>query len=212
MLHVGCGSVGLILACATTTTATRATRPSANSIFCIVAPTRNVCCVCILNFAFCLTSLLLPRIPRAQDLPGDLRLLRSGNRLELLDAAHEAVGEIQMAQLIGRHAVRATKPSGLRAGRAPAIQEVPLLIELENPAGSRLAHPDEAVLIDEMVDGQGFLTGWPVRRSNRPHVQELAVLVEHLHPLVVAAAIDDEHFAIGADRDAVHGVEFDGAG
>src|SRR5215212_10134199 len=111
-------------------------------------------------------SLLLPRIPRAQDLPGHFRFVPTGNRLEFLDAAHEAIGNVQIPQLIGRHAVRAAKPSGLRARRAPAIEEVALLIKLEDPARACLAHPDEAVLVDEMVDGQRFLAGRPLRRSN----------------------------------------------
>src|SRR6188474_1771478 len=98
MAQVGCGSVGLILPCATTTAAMAATRPSANIIFRVVAPTLRR--VCILNFASCITS-LLPVVPRSQDLPGDLRFVSTRNRLELLDATHEAVGEIQIAQLIG---------------------------------------------------------------------------------------------------------------
>ena len=50
--------------------------------------------------------------------------------------------------------MRAPQASGLRPGRAPAVEEVALLIELENAARSRLSDPDEAVLI--VVDGQRF--------------------------------------------------------
>src|SRR5688572_20704310 len=203
MVQVGCGSVGLIFPWATTTAATSAARPSADSIFRIVAPTRNS-----VVFAFCMLNValrsLLPVVPRPQDLSRDLRLVSRRNRLELLHATHEAVGKIQIAQLIGRHPMGATQSSGLPAGRAPTVKKVPLLIELENPARARFSNPDGAVLIDEVVDGQRFLTGWPVRRTDRPHVEELAVLVEHLHPLVADTAIDDEHLPIGADRDAVH--------
>src|SRR3970040_1932602 len=124
MAQVGCGSVGLILPCATTTTARRATRPSANSIFRIVAPTRHFFCFFILNFASFITSLLRPRIPCPQNLSRDFRLVGTRNRLELLYATHEAVGEIQIAQLISRDPVRATQSSRLPAWRAPTVKEV----------------------------------------------------------------------------------------
>ena len=90
-------------------------------------------------------------------------------------------------------------------GRAPAVQKVAVEIELQHPARRRVADPDEALVVDEVIDHQRALAGRPVRRSQRPHVEELAVLVEHLHPLV--AAIDDEQPAVGADGDAVDGVE-----
>ena len=120
MLQVGCGSVGLIFPCATTTAATSAARPSADSIFRMSAPTRNsvVFAFCILHLA--LRSLLLPGVPRAQDLPGDPCLIRTRYRLELLHAAREAVGEIEIAELIGGHAVRAAEPSSLRRRARPS--------------------------------------------------------------------------------------------
>src|SRR5688572_10777845 len=155
-----------------------------------------------------LRLLLLPGIPGAEDLPGDPRGVGAGDRLELLNPPRKAVGEIQVAKLVGRHPVRASKPAGLPSRRAPAVQEVPLLIELEHAAGTRLSHPDVPVLIDEVIDGQRLLAGGPVRRAKGPHVQERAVFVEDLHPLVTCAPIDDEHLAIGADGHAMDRVEF----
>src|SRR5262245_46104 len=52
-----------------------------------------------------LCSVLLPGIPRAQDLSGDPVWIGVRNRLELLHAAIEAIGQIQVPELIGRHAV-----------------------------------------------------------------------------------------------------------
>ena len=69
----------------------------------------------------------------------------------------------------------------------------------------RVAGPDEAFVVDEVIDDERRLARRPVRRAQRPHVEELAVDVEHLHALM--AAVDDEQPPVGADRDAVHGVE-----
>src|SRR5688572_8292180 len=86
------------------------------------------------------TSSLLPRVPGAQNLSGALRRVRVRDRLELLHASHEAVGHVEIAELIGRHAVGAAKPPRLTAGSTPAVQEVALLIELQNARGRRITN------------------------------------------------------------------------
>src|SRR5688500_6523597 len=101
--------------------------------------------------------------------------------------------------------MRTVQASRLWTWRAPAVEMVALLIELQDPRRRRIADPDEAVLIDEVIHHQGSLAGGPMRRTQRPDVEELAVLVEHLHALM--PAINDEELPVGADRDAVDGVE-----
>ena len=154
-------------------------------------------------------SVLLPGIPRPQDLSGNPVGIGIRDRLELLHASIEAIGQIQVPELIGRHSVRAPEASRLRARRAPAVEEVALLIELEDSGRRRVAHPDESLVVDEVVDHQRVLARRPVGRTQRPHVEELAVLVEHLHARV--STVDDEELAVGADRDAVDGVPLVGA-
>src|SRR5688500_3953599 len=65
---------------------------------------------------------LLPGIPRPQDLPGDLRRVGFCYWLELLHAAGEAVCDVEVAELIRGHPVRARQPARLPARRAPPIQ------------------------------------------------------------------------------------------
>ena len=101
--------------------------------------------------------------------------------------------------------MRATEPARLPARRAPAIEEVAVEIELQDAVRERVAGPDEALVVDEVIRHERALARGPVRRAQRPHVEEVAVVVEHLHSLV--AAIDDEQALVGADRDAVHGIE-----
>src|SRR5262245_60243072 len=90
-------------------------------------------------------SLLLPRVPGSQNLSSDLRGVGVRDRLELLQTSGEAVREIEVTELIGRHPMRAVETPGLSAGRAPGIEEVAIQIELENAAGGRVADPDEPV-------------------------------------------------------------------
>src|SRR5688572_6993500 len=85
------------------------------------------------NSAFLIPhSVFLPRIPGPDNLSRDLLRVGVRNRFELLHPPVETVREIQIPELIGRHAVRATETSGLRPGRAPAVQEVPLLVEFQD--------------------------------------------------------------------------------
>src|SRR5690242_8045944 len=69
-------------------------------------------------------SVRFPGVPGAQYLPRDFVRIGARQRLELLDAAGETVREIEVAELIRRDAVRAAEPPRLRAGRAPAVQEI----------------------------------------------------------------------------------------
>src|SRR5262245_44500193 len=91
---------------------------------------------------------LLPGVPRPQDLTGDFRWIGARYRLELLHATGEAVGDIQIPELIGRHPVGAAESPRLSTGSAPAVQVVAVQIELEDPIRWGVAHPDEPVLID----------------------------------------------------------------
>src|SRR5205814_9155703 len=83
----------------------------------------------------------------------------------------------------------------------PAVQKISVEIELEDPTRGRIADPDEAFVIDEVVHHECGLTGGPVRRPQRPHIEELPVLVEDLHPCT--SAVDDGKPAVGADCDDV---------
>src|SRR5689334_8003355 len=76
-------------------------------------------------------SVRFPGIPGAQYLPRHFVRIGARQRLELLNAARETVGEIEVAELIGRDAVRAAEPAGLRARRAPAVQEITVEVELQ---------------------------------------------------------------------------------
>src|SRR6185503_13263380 len=150
-------------------------------------------------------SVRLPGVPGAQDLSRHLVGVGAGQRLELLHSTRKAVREIEVTELVRRDAVRAAEPPGLSARRAPAVQEIAVEIELQDAIRERIAGPDESLVVDEVIRDQRALARGPVRRAQRPHVEEIAVGVEHLHALV--PAIDDEQPLILADRDAVHRVE-----
>ena len=106
--------------------------------------------------------------------------------------------------------MRAGETPRLTARRAPAVEKVAVEIELQEAVRERVAGPDEAFVVDEVIRHERALARGPVRRAQRPQVEEVAVGVEHLHALV--AAIDDEQALVRADRDAVHGVELVRAG
>src|SRR5262249_49503674 len=131
--------------------------------------------------------------------------VRALDRLELLDAPREAVGDVEVAELIRREPVEAAEPSRLRPGRAPAIEEIPVEIELEDSIRAAVAGPDEALVVDEVIRHERRLTRGPMRRAQRPHRDEFAVGVEHLHALV--AAVDDEQAPVLGYSDAVDSVE-----
>src|SRR5437667_4734729 len=58
--------------------------------------------------------------------------------------------------------------------------------------------------------GRDQVRVWRRSNSGLPHIEELAVLIEHLNPAM--SAIDNEQAAVVADLNAVNGVELIGAG
>src|SRR5687768_1945706 len=86
-----------------------------------------------LRRSFVESGLWFPDIPGSQNLSNDLPLVSPRNGFEFLHASGEAVGEIEIAELIGGNSVGAVQPSRLGASDAPAIKKVSIQIELENP-------------------------------------------------------------------------------
>jgi hypothetical protein len=147
-----------------------------------------------LGYRGCLVS--FPGVPSSQNLTRNLRRIRPWNSFELPDSPCEAVGNVEIPELIGSHPVRAAEPTRLSSWSAPAIEIVAVQIEPEDSIRGGVPYPDEPVLVNEVIHHECGLAGRPVRRTQRPHVEELAVLVEHLHPLM--PTIDDEEPAVGA--------------
>ena len=75
---------------------------------------------------------------------------------------------------------------------------LPVQVVLDQPVRRPVRHPDVIVLRDDVGQNRRVVAG-------RPHLQELAVLVEDLHAVVLA--IGDEEPPVAADPDAVHGPE-----
>src|SRR2546425_314932 len=114
---------------------------------------------------------------RANDMRGVGARLRS----KLRHAAGENFGRVQVAILVGCELMgaaelpRSDASSDLGASGAPAVQVVPIQIVLEDSVRSPVAYPDVLVRRDEVVVGRRV-------DARRPHLEELAVLVEDLHP------------------------------
>src|SRR5437870_997235 len=125
---------------------------------------------------------LLPGL--AKRLADEERRVRAGARLELLRAALIDFGHIEVALLIDAEVVHAPEPSGEVAPRAPRVQEVAVEVVLDHLACTAIERPQIAVEEVHQVDiGRTF--------AELPLVEELPVLVEHLHA-VVPAIVDED--------------------
>src|SRR5262245_17345960 len=118
--------------------------------------------------SFAWASVRAPVVPGAEDLSRELVGVGIRQWLELLHAPVEAIREIEITELIGRDAMRAGKPARLAARRSPAIEKVPVEVELQNAVREGVAGPDETLVVDEVVGDERALARGPVWRAERP--------------------------------------------
>src|SRR5262249_24250825 len=127
-----------------------------------------------------------------------LRGIGARLRSELLHAPVEDLREIEIAVLIDRNGVRSVQLTRLPAGPAPPVEIFAIQVVLQHPIGPAVRDPQELIGRDDVR----------VRRranARRPHVEEVAVLVESLDAPM--APINDEQPSVLADLNAVDGVE-----
>src|SRR5262245_58900030 len=126
---------------------------------------------------------LLPR--RAYRFANKECRVGAGTRAELLRAALVDFGHVDVSLLVDADVVHAPEPAGEVTPRTPRVEEVSLEVVLQDLARTAIGLPEIAVGGDvEHVDVRRVVAEFPL-------IQELAVLVEHLRPVV--AAIVDEH-------------------
>src|SRR5437762_2511162 len=143
-------------------------------------------------------------------LPGDSQRLAEQvvridalTRMELLRAALVDLGDVEVAFRVRAEVVHAPEAAREVAPRAPRIEEVAVEIVLEHLARAAIECPDGAVnVVDQMHVGRSL--------AERPLVEELSVLVEHLDT-VVAAVVDVDAQCLRIHGNAVHVVEVGGA-
>src|SRR6186713_2893899 len=122
-----------------------------------------------------------PRNRLAHEIVGIRALLRP----ELLHAAAVHFGDVEVALLIDAHSVHAPQCAWEHAERAPRVEEMAFLIVLEQLVRAAIEGPDVPIGTDvEQMQARRI-------RVDAPGVKELAVLVEHLHAMVVAIVDED---------------------
>src|SRR2546425_5187877 len=118
---------------------------------------------------------------------------------ELLNASVAHFSGVQVAIGIDRRAVHVQEAAGVIAQRAPGIEQAPLAIVLHHFRGWIVEGPHRAIAVRiHEVNRGGIVEG--------PLIDELAILVEYLHPAVSTIAdVDTPRNWIGGD--AVDDVE-----
>src|SRR5437762_2778039 len=135
--------------------------------------------------------------PRRSDRLSDQECgIRSGTRPVFLGAAVVDLCDIEVALLIGAHAVHAPHTAGEITPRAPGILEVAVEVVLQDPVRAAIGGPEKTIARD--------VEHMHVRRwiAKAPRVEELAVFVEDLGA-VVAAIVDEDPARLRIDGDAV---------
>ena len=122
---------------------------------------------------------LLPGVPRAARIRPAI-FARDPPRVSgskfLRPACGSKVGHARDSR-VGRWSSRASSRAvpACPPGAPQLYRKLPFEIELEDSIRGRVAHPDEPVLVDEVIHHQRGLARRPMRRAQRPHVEELAV-------------------------------------
>src|SRR3990172_6513013 len=140
--------------------------------------------------------------PIAQLLADELRGVGAWLRPELLHAAAEHFGDVEVAVLVHRQRMGSAKLAGVRAGLSPSVLVIPVQVVLEDAVRPAVRYPQHLIRRDQMSVGpghdraEGVVERRPFR-TGREHVEELALLVEDLDAPV--PAIDDEEAAVGGE-------------
>src|SRR3989304_5972555 len=93
--------------------------------------------------------------PVAQLLADELRGVGAWLRPELLHAAAEHFGDVEVAVLVHRQRMGASKLAGVRAGLAPSVQVIPVQVVLEDSVRPAVRYPPHLIRRGRMSVGPG---------------------------------------------------------
>src|ERR1019366_2115770 len=130
--------------------------------------------------------------------------VRALARAVLIRPALVEIGQVHIALLVDAHPVDAVGRTGKQALTAPGVLQVAVGVVANDPVRTLVGGPHLPLGEVDRVD-RGLLLA-DLAGAGLPHVQELAVLVEHLDA-AVAAVVDVDAPRRRVDRDAVHDVE-----